>query len=156
MFLDDKLNFNIHLKQKMKKLNKGVGVLKKLQHILLKKTLLTIHKSFIWLHFDYRDLIYDQPNNGSFIEKCSYNRSIWFEPWLCSLHIYTAFDKTNLGRKKSLRAASKSATQFWPRVIPDRLFYPFYQQIREIVMKLSMASLSKGWMWSKISGKCYL
>ena len=47
LFLDDKLNFNIHLKEKMKKLNKGIGVLKKLQHILPSKTLLTIHKSSI-------------------------------------------------------------------------------------------------------------
>ena len=29
LFLDDKLNFNFHLKGKMKKLNKGIDILKK-------------------------------------------------------------------------------------------------------------------------------
>ena len=47
LFLDDKLNFDIHLKEKMKKFNKGTDILKKPQHILPSKTLLTIYKSFI-------------------------------------------------------------------------------------------------------------
>ena len=27
----------------------------------------TIYKSFIWLQFDYRDIIYDQPNNQAYM-----------------------------------------------------------------------------------------
>ena len=79
LFLDDQLNFTIHLKEKMKKLNKGIGVLEKLQHVLLRKTLLTIHKSFIWPYLHYKDIIFGQPNNESFgkkIESYQYNTAL--------------------------------------------------------------------------------
>ena len=53
----------------MPKAYKGIDVLKKLQNIIPRKSLLTIYKSFIRPHLDYGDIIYHQPNNQSFCQK---------------------------------------------------------------------------------------
>ena len=69
MFLDFRLSFNEHLETVFAKVNRGVAILRKLQTVLPREDLLTIYKSFILPHFDYRDVIYDQSYNGSFLAK---------------------------------------------------------------------------------------
>ena len=69
LILDEKLNFKEHLKEKMSKAYKGIAVLRKLQNIIPRNSLLTIYKSFIRPHLDYCDIIYHQPNNGSLSQK---------------------------------------------------------------------------------------
>ena len=79
MHLDEKLNFNIHINEKIAKANKGIGLIRKLAHILPRKSLITIYKSFVRPHLDYGDIIYDQPNSESFcnlIEKFQYNAAL--------------------------------------------------------------------------------
>ena len=79
LILDEKLSFNQHLKEKLVKANKGIGVLKKLQNLLPRSSLVTIYKSFIRPHLDYADVIYDQPNNANFcskIEAVQYNAAL--------------------------------------------------------------------------------
>ena len=71
LYLDEKLNFSHHINVKISEANKGIGIIKRLSHILPRKALITIHKSFIRPHLDYRDVIYDQPNNESFCTKLS-------------------------------------------------------------------------------------
>ena len=68
MFLDCKLNFEEHLKTIVNKINKTIGLLRKFQNFLPRKSLLTIYKSFIRPHLDYGDIIYDQTYNTSFIK----------------------------------------------------------------------------------------
>ena len=53
----------------MSKAYKGIAALRKLQNIIPRNSLLTIYKSFIRPHLDYGDIIYHQPNNGSFCQK---------------------------------------------------------------------------------------
>ena len=69
IYLDEKLNFIHHIKEKISKANKDVGVIKKLNNTLPIKALLTLYKSFVKPHLDYEDIIYDQPNNESFCNK---------------------------------------------------------------------------------------
>ena len=69
MFLDYKLNFEDHLKTIVNKINKTIGLLRKLQNFLSRKSLLTMHKSFIRPHLDYGDIIYDQSYNTSFHQR---------------------------------------------------------------------------------------
>ena len=69
LILDEKLNFKEHLKEKMSKAYKGIAVLRKLQNIIPRNSLLTICKSFIRPHTDYGDIIYHQPNNVSICQK---------------------------------------------------------------------------------------
>ena len=69
MFLDFKLSFNKHLKTVFAKVNRGIAILRKLQTVLPRETLLTIYKSFIRPHFDYGERIYDQSYNDSFQSK---------------------------------------------------------------------------------------
>ena len=45
--LDNRLSLEDHLKMILNKANKTIGILRKRQNILLRSTLLTIHKSFI-------------------------------------------------------------------------------------------------------------
>ena len=59
MILDNKLNFQEHLQNILKKVNKTIGLLRKLQNILLREPLLTIYKSFVRPQLDYGEVIYD-------------------------------------------------------------------------------------------------
>ena len=79
MHLDEKLNFQTHIKKKITKANKGIGIIRKLAHVLPRKSVITIYKSFVRPHIDYGDIIYDQPNNDSFcnmIERVQYNAAL--------------------------------------------------------------------------------
>ena len=63
----------------MNKVNKTIGVLRKLQNILPREPLLTIYKSFVRPHLSYGDAIYDQHYNNSFrqkLESIQYNAAI--------------------------------------------------------------------------------
>ena len=76
---DEKLNFNHHVKEKITKANKGIGVIKNLSNTLPSDALLTIYKSFVRPHLDYSDIIYDQPQNESFcnkLESIKYNAAL--------------------------------------------------------------------------------
>ena len=58
---------------------KGIGLLRKLQSILTRTSLLIIYKSFIRPHLDYGDLVYDQPSNDTFsnkLETVQYNAAL--------------------------------------------------------------------------------
>ena len=66
MFLDTKLDFHEYLKSIFSNVNKTIGLLRKLHHILPRSPLLTIYKCFIRLHLDYGDIIYDQVYKASF------------------------------------------------------------------------------------------
>ena len=48
--LDEKLNFNTHVKEKITKANKGIGVIRKLAHVLPRESLITIYKTFVRPH----------------------------------------------------------------------------------------------------------
>ena len=68
MFLNTKLDFQEHLKSIFSKVNKTIGLLQMLYHMLPRSPLLTIYKSFIRPHLVYGD-IYDQAYNPSFHQK---------------------------------------------------------------------------------------
>ena len=73
--LDNRLSFEDHFKMTIK-VNKTIGLLRKLQNILPSSALLTIYKSFIRPHINYGDIIYDQAYKTSFhqkLERLQYN-----------------------------------------------------------------------------------
>ena len=77
--LDKKLSFKERLKDKLAKVNRGIGILKKLSGFLPRNSLITLYKSLIRPHLDYADIIYDQPNNLTLcnkIETCQYNAAV--------------------------------------------------------------------------------
>ena len=55
--LDERLNFREHLKGKFAIVNKGIGMLKKLNNYLPHHSLATRYKAFMRLHLDYADII---------------------------------------------------------------------------------------------------
>ena len=69
MFWDTKLDFQEHLKSIFSNVNKKIGLLRKLHHILPRSPLLTIYKSFVRPYLDHGDIIYDQLYDASFHQK---------------------------------------------------------------------------------------
>ena len=62
-----------------KKINKAISLLRKLQNNLPRAPLVTIYKSFVRPHLDYRDILYDQTFNNSFherLESIQYNAAL--------------------------------------------------------------------------------
>ena len=79
MLLDVNLDFLGHLKNIYSKVNKTIGLLRKLHNTLPRLPLLTIYKSFITPHLGYGDIIYDQAYTASFhqkIESVQYNSAL--------------------------------------------------------------------------------
>ena len=77
--MNTKLDFQGHLKSVLNKVNKTIGLLRKLHNTLPRLPLLTIYKSFIRPHLDYGDIIYDQAYNVSFhqkLESIQYNSAL--------------------------------------------------------------------------------
>ena len=73
MILDTKLNFLEHIKNILTKL------LRKLQNIFSRGSLLTIFKSFVRPHLDYGDVTFDQGYNNTFhqkMESIQYNAAL--------------------------------------------------------------------------------
>ena len=69
LVLDSKLDFNGHIRKKIYKCDKIIGIMKKLCLFLLRKVLLTICKSFVRPNLDYADTINGKPFNESFRTK---------------------------------------------------------------------------------------
>ena len=67
--LDRKVSFNEHVNDRVRQTNQRVSLLRKLQLILPRASLLTIYKLFIRHLLDYAGVIYDQPSNASFSKK---------------------------------------------------------------------------------------
>ena len=79
MFLGESLKFSFHIKEKMSKAMKGIGIIQKRSKTLPRHALITIYKSFIGPHLDYGDIIYDQPNNeilNQKIERIQYQAAL--------------------------------------------------------------------------------
>ena len=57
LFLDSKLSFFDYINEKIKK-TKGINVMRKMNLLLPRSSLLTIYKSFLRSHVDYHDVIY--------------------------------------------------------------------------------------------------
>ena len=51
------------------KINKTIGLIRKLQNLLPRIALITLRKVFVCAHLDYGDIIYDQAQNASFHQK---------------------------------------------------------------------------------------
>ena len=67
--LDVKLSFGENLNHVLNKVNKTIGLLRKLQNLLSRSALITIYKAFVRQHHDYGDILFDQTYNSSFDEK---------------------------------------------------------------------------------------
>ena len=82
--LDEELTFKHHINKKINKANKGIGIIRKFNSILLRSSLLTIYRSFIRPHLNYGDVIYDQPENESSVVRLNrFNTMRWFMKFIC-------------------------------------------------------------------------
>ena len=69
LYLDEKFNYNTHIKEKPSKFYSGIGLLRNLSNELPRQILVTIYKVFIISHLHYGDIVYNKPNNETFINK---------------------------------------------------------------------------------------
>ena len=67
--LATRLNFSDNINEKIGKAIKAVGLLRRLQSILPRSSLLPIYMSFVRPILDYGNVIYYQPSNASFFSK---------------------------------------------------------------------------------------
>ena len=68
-----------HIDEKIKKATRGINLMRKLNLLLPRSSLLTVYKCFIRPHLDYGDVIYNQPNLSSLtnkIESVQYNAAL--------------------------------------------------------------------------------
>ena len=59
IILDSKLTFENHLKMVTTKINKTIGLLRKLQNLLTRTVLITIYIAFVRPLLVYGDVVYD-------------------------------------------------------------------------------------------------
>ena len=74
--LDLKSTFEERILNALKKINRTIGLLRKLQSVLPRITLVIIYKAFVRPNLDYGDILYDQTFNSSFhdrLESIQYN-----------------------------------------------------------------------------------
>ena len=69
IFFDARLNFEEHLKAVTTKVNRTIGLLRKLQKTLPRPALMTMYKAFVRPHLHYDDQIYYEAYNESFNQK---------------------------------------------------------------------------------------
>ena len=96
VMLDIKLDFQVHLKDKRRKINKTVVLLTKLKKILIRPSLRTIYKLFVKPHLGYGKIIYNEAYNTSFHqkqEKIQYNSAT-----AIAVALKGTFKKKNLRR----------------------------------------------------------
>ena len=67
--LDLKLTFEERILNALKKINRTIGLLRKLQSVLPRITLVIIYKAFVRPNLDYGDILYDQTFNSSFLDR---------------------------------------------------------------------------------------
>ena len=90
MHLDEKLNYNTHIKGKLSKVLKGIGLLRNLSNKLPRQALVTFYKAFIRPHLGYGDIVYEKLNNETFItkiEKTQYD-SVAITGTISQKHLY--------------------------------------------------------------------
>ena len=68
-YLDEKLNLNYHVKEKICEAMQEIGVTRKLSKVLPWNYLITLYKSLVRPHLNYSNVFYDQPNNEKFCQK---------------------------------------------------------------------------------------
>ena len=66
MYLDEKINCNTHIKERLSKVYKDTGLFRSLSN---KLPLIAIYKAFARPHIDYGVIVYIKPNNETFINK---------------------------------------------------------------------------------------
>ena len=69
LYLEEKFKYNTHIKGKLSKVYKGIGFLRNLFNKLPRQVLVAISKLLIRPLLDYGDIVYDKPDNETFINK---------------------------------------------------------------------------------------
>ena len=69
IILDNCLSFEEHLRPVFSKTNRTIGLLRKLQSLILRSEPFTIYKTFVRLHLGYGDIIYEKAKINPFTGK---------------------------------------------------------------------------------------
>ena len=63
------MSFEKHLETVLYKINKTIGLIRKLQNLLPRAALTTLYKAFTHPHLEYGNIVYDQGHDASFHQK---------------------------------------------------------------------------------------
>ena len=109
IFLDVRLTFEDHLKLTTTKVNKTIGLLRKLQKTLPRQVLMTMYKDFVRAYVDYGDIIYDEVYNETFHQKLE---SIQYNACLALSGTIRGLSREKLYNKLGLKSLQR---QHWYR-----------------------------------------
>ena len=78
VYLDERLNFRKHISEKVKKANKGIGLLKFLSKYTTRRVLDMMYKLYVRPHLDYGDVLYHNQIKESMdlLESVQYNAGL--------------------------------------------------------------------------------
>ena len=89
--LDKRLTFDRHVEEMILRANDGKILNTRLRRYLPRNSLLTIYKAFLIPHLDYGDVVYEYPENASFMQKlvsAQYNASLAITLKETPIHIF--------------------------------------------------------------------
>ena len=129
--LDKYFNFHEHIAKKIKICSKLIGTIKHLSFHLPHKSLLTIYKSIVRPHLDYGDIIYDNPENETLINKLEKVR------YQACLAITGAFQGTSCERLYRELGLACLQNRWWYR----KMIF-FYKILNDLAPKYLFENLS--------------
>ena len=101
------------------KINKTIGLLRKLQNLLPRTALITIYKAFIRPHPDYGNILYDQAFNLSFQQKLE---SILYRAYLATTGAIRVTSREKICQELGLESLQ---SRQWYRKLA--MFYKIYK-----------------------------
>ena len=119
--LNSRLNFKEHLEIIFRKVSKTIGLLRKLQDLLPRKSLIIVYKSFIRPHMNYGNFIYDQAYNASF------HRKLELIQYNAALAITGATRRTSKEKIYQMLGFASLQQRRWHRKL--RYFYKVFKQL---------------------------
>ena len=106
MIVDSKLSYENHPQSVFSRVNKTIGLLRKFQPTLPRKSLVAIYKSFYRTNLDYGDVVYDQISKESIhqsLESLQYNAGIAIAGTIRGTSSEKLFQELDLETLKSRR-----------------------------------------------------
>ena len=144
MILDSKLSYENHLQPVFGRVNKTIGLLRKFQPTLPRKSLVTIYKSFIRPHLDYEDAVYDRALNETFhqsLESRQYSAASAISETIGGTSSEKLFQELGLGTLNSRRWLRKLCLFY--KLIKEKLPAYLFQLIPKNNNPYSTRSVQK-------------
>ena len=108
IILDNRLSSQEHRRLVFSKINRTIGLLRKLRCLIPRSSLLTINKTFVQPHLDYGDTIYEKAYNSSFYQKIE---SVQYNTCLAITGVIRGISREKLYNQLGIESSTPSLVQ---------------------------------------------